>query len=197
LLQDRSTSPHLSFHPSSAIAPQFSAPIVINDGAKRREVKEIKPQRDTRFNVKNSLNTRGKNHRRQPTSNFTMIGVRLQTLTAAAYKKYNKSISNEKILMGLYDSLRSGLSLSLSLRYDSSEVDLYLVHNECRSSINTLRAVNTLLLVSLFSNAFLLVPPPPSKSFSLSIPHTTPYGSSCLSNLPSIPYFLRSEKTDV
>jgi hypothetical protein len=54
---------------------------------KRREVKEIKPQGDTRFNVENPPNTRGKNHGRQPASNFTMIGVRLQTPTAAAYKK--------------------------------------------------------------------------------------------------------------
>jgi hypothetical protein len=64
-----------------------SAVCVINNGAKRREVKEIKPQGDTIFNVENPLNTRGKNDERQPASNFTMIGVRLQTPTAAAYKK--------------------------------------------------------------------------------------------------------------
>jgi hypothetical protein len=54
---------------------------------KRQEVKEIKPQGDTRFNVENPPNTRGKNHKRQPASNFTMIGARLQTTTAAAYQK--------------------------------------------------------------------------------------------------------------
>jgi hypothetical protein len=60
---------------------------VINDGEKRHEVEEIKPQGDTIFNVENPPNTRGKNQGRQPASNFTMIGVRLQTPTAAAYKK--------------------------------------------------------------------------------------------------------------
>jgi hypothetical protein len=60
----------------------LSEHFVINDGAKRQKVKGIKPQGDTRFNLENSLYTRGKNHGRQPTSNFTMIGVRL-----AAYKK--------------------------------------------------------------------------------------------------------------
>jgi hypothetical protein len=59
---------------------------VMNDSLKRRGVKEIKPQGDTRFNVGNPLDTRGKNHGRQPASNFTMIGVRLQTPTAVAYK---------------------------------------------------------------------------------------------------------------
>jgi hypothetical protein len=54
---------------------------------KRQEVKEIKPQGDTRFNVENRPNTRVKNHRRQPESNFIMIGVRLQTPIVAAYKK--------------------------------------------------------------------------------------------------------------
>jgi hypothetical protein len=54
---------------------------------KQREVKEIKPQGDTRFNVENPPNTSGKNHGRQPAGNFTMIGVRLQKPTAAAYKK--------------------------------------------------------------------------------------------------------------
>jgi hypothetical protein len=49
--------------------------------------KEIKPQGDTRFNVENHPNTRGKNHRRQPANNFIMIGVRLQTPMVAAYKK--------------------------------------------------------------------------------------------------------------
>jgi hypothetical protein len=55
--------------------------------AKTTKSKEIKPQGDTRFNVENPINPRGKNHGRQPASNFTMIGVRLQTPTAAAYKK--------------------------------------------------------------------------------------------------------------
>jgi hypothetical protein len=54
---------------------------------KRHEVKEIKPQGDTIFNVENPPNTRGKNQGRQPASNFTMIGVQLQTPTAVAYKK--------------------------------------------------------------------------------------------------------------
>jgi hypothetical protein len=49
--------------------------------------KEVKPQGDTRFKIENPLNVRGKNHICQPASNSTMIGVRLQTLTAAAYKK--------------------------------------------------------------------------------------------------------------
>jgi hypothetical protein len=52
--------------------------------------KEIKPQGDkgdTRFNVENPPNMRGKNHMRQPASNFTMIGVQLQTPMAEAYKK--------------------------------------------------------------------------------------------------------------
>jgi hypothetical protein len=57
---------------------------------KRREVKEIKPQGNTRFNVENPPNMRGKNHGRQPASNFTMIGVRLQTPTVVAYKKKNE-----------------------------------------------------------------------------------------------------------
>jgi hypothetical protein len=60
------------------------------------EKKEIKPQGDMRFNVENPPNTRGKNHGRQPASNFTMIGVRLQTPTAATYKKQNESIYIEK-----------------------------------------------------------------------------------------------------
>jgi hypothetical protein len=60
---------------------------VINDGENKQEVKEIKPQGDTRFNVENPPNMRGKHYERQPTSNFTMIGVRLQTPTTAAYKK--------------------------------------------------------------------------------------------------------------
>jgi hypothetical protein len=38
--------------------------IVMNDGVKRQEVKEIKLLGDTRFNVENPLNTRGKNHGR-------------------------------------------------------------------------------------------------------------------------------------
>jgi hypothetical protein len=46
--------------------------------------------------MENSLNVRGKNHGRQPVSNFTMIGVRLQTPIVTAYKKYNESISNGK-----------------------------------------------------------------------------------------------------
>jgi hypothetical protein len=37
---------------------------VTKDGEKRREVKEIKPQEDMRFNVENPPNTRGKNHGR-------------------------------------------------------------------------------------------------------------------------------------
>jgi hypothetical protein len=61
--------------------------LVINDDAKRTRSKEIKLQETQDFNVKNPLNTRGKNHRHQPTSNFTMIGVRLQMPTAAAYKE--------------------------------------------------------------------------------------------------------------
>jgi hypothetical protein len=60
---------------------------VINDDAKRTRSKEIKPHETRDFNVENSLNTRGKNHGRQPSSNFTMIRVRLQTPTAMAYKE--------------------------------------------------------------------------------------------------------------
>jgi hypothetical protein len=56
----------------------------------------MKLQGDTRFNVDNTLNTREKNHGRQPVANFTMIGVWLQTPMMMAYKKQNESISNGK-----------------------------------------------------------------------------------------------------
>jgi hypothetical protein len=73
--------------------------------------KKIKQQGYTRFNVENSLNTRGKNHERQPASTSLW--------SESGYKRQQHDLREVKpICSGFYTGLH----------YVSSEVDLYLVH---------------------------------------------------------------------
>jgi hypothetical protein len=96
----------------------------------------MKPQQTRDFNMANPLNMRGKNHRSQSTSNFTMIGVRTNANDGGLQEVEGINLQ-WKTLTGLNDPYRFGLSLPAGLSYASSEVGLYLVHNEFGSSINT------------------------------------------------------------
>jgi hypothetical protein len=68
--------------------------------------------------VENPPNTRGKKPQAPASKNFTMIGVRLQTPTATAYKKSRESISNGISRSGLaFGFKRASASLRQKLAF--------------------------------------------------------------------------------